>query len=144
VQTRGQILEVVRGLARDGSAVVYSTHYLPEIETLGADVAFIDRGRLVAQGSTAQLLERYATSALELTFDGAIPATAHVEGATVAGNTVRVPAADPAARAAQLLPALGSDASALRSIEVVRPSLESVYLAVTGRRYASEPAEAAA
>ena len=41
-----------RGLADDGSAVVYSTHYLHEIEELAADVAFIDHGRIVARGST--------------------------------------------------------------------------------------------
>ena len=59
------------------------------------------------------------------------------------GSSVRIPTPDPAARAAQLLPALGADAGALRSIEILRPSLESVYLAVTGRRYETDSAEAA-
>src|SRR5262249_36435592 len=54
VRTRAQILDLVRGLARDGSAVVYSTHYLQEIETLHADVAFLDRGRIVACGNLAE------------------------------------------------------------------------------------------
>ncbi len=144
VRTRTQILDLVRGLAREGSAVVYSTHYLHEIEDLRADVAFIDHGRLVAQGTTAELVERYGTSALELTFVGSVPEAARVDGAIVDGATVRVPSADPAARAAQLLPSLGAEARSLRSIEVVRPSLESVYLTVTGRRYASEPTEAVA
>jgi ABC-2 type transport system ATP-binding protein len=140
VQTRGQILELVRGLARDGSAIVYSTHYLPEIEALRADVAFLDRGRFVARGSLAELVDRYGTSSIELSFTGQVPPAARVEGAVVDGLSVRIPAADPAARVAQLIAALGSDASALESIEIVRPSLESVYLAVTGRRYAAEVA----
>jgi ABC-2 type transport system ATP-binding protein len=144
VQTRTQILALVRDLARAGSAVVYSTHYLPEIETLGAGVAFLDRGRIVARGSLSELVQRHGSSALELTFEGAVPPAARLAGSVVDGSSVRIPTPDPAARAAQLLPALGADASALRSIEVVRPSLESVYLAVTGRRYTSEPAEAAA
>jgi ABC-2 type transport system ATP-binding protein len=143
VRTRTQILDLVRDLARAGSAVVYSTHYLQEIETLGADVAFLDRGRVVARGSLAELVERHGTSVLELTFERAVPAAARTAGAVVDGTSVRIPATDPAARAAQLLPALGADAGALRSIEILRPSLESVYLAVTGRRYETETVEAA-
>jgi ABC-2 type transport system ATP-binding protein len=112
VQTRTQILDLVRDLAGRGSAVVYSTHYLPEIETLGADVAFLDRGRIVARGRTAELVEQLGTSALELTFATDVPAAARVDGAVVEGATVRIPASDPAARAAQLLPALGADAGA--------------------------------
>jgi ABC-2 type transport system ATP-binding protein len=141
VVTRTQILDLVRGLAATGSAIVYSTHYLHEIETLQADVAFIDRGRIVARGSTADLVREHGSSALELTFACAVPASARVDGAVVDGTTVRIPAADPAARAAQLLPELGTDAKLLESIEIVRPSLESVYLTVTGRRYSTEPAE---
>jgi ABC-2 type transport system ATP-binding protein len=54
---------------------------------------------------------------------------------------VRIPAADPAITAAELLPRLGSDAAELRSIEVVRPSLESVFLTVTGRRFGAQTLE---
>ena len=144
VVTRTQILELVRGLADEGSAVVYSTHYLHEIETLQADVAFIDRGRIVARGSTAELVRRHGTSALELTFSDAVPASARVDGGIVDGPTVRIPTSDPAARAADLLPRLGADAARLSSIEIVRPSLESVYLAVTGRRYSADTPEPAA
>jgi len=141
VVTRTQILDLVRGLADDGSAVVYSTHYLHEIETLQANVAFIDRGRIVARGTTAELVQRHGTSALELTFVDAVPMSARVDGAVIDGATVRIAGADPAARAADLLPRLGDDARLLSSIEIVHPSLESVYLAVTGRRYTAEQSE---
>jgi ABC-2 type transport system ATP-binding protein len=144
VRTRTQILDLVRDLAREGSAVVYSTHYLQEIETLDADVAFLDRGRVVARGRTAELVEQHGSSALELTFAAEVPAAARVIGAVIDGATVRIPAPDPAARAAQLLPSLGTAASSLRSIEILRPSLESVYLAVTGRRYIAQTEEPAA
>jgi len=144
VGTRTQILDLVRALALDGSAIVYSTHYLHEIETLDAEVAFLDHGRVVARGSTDELVRRHGSSALLLTFNDAVPAAARVNGAIIDGTSVRIPTDDPAARAAQLLPELGADARLLSSIEISRPSLESVYLAVTGRRYASEPAPAVA
>jgi ABC-2 type transport system ATP-binding protein len=135
VRTRNEILQLVRSLADDGSAVVYSTHYLHEIEDLRAYVAFIDQGRIVARGALDDLIQQHGTSALELTFEGAIPSGARVDGAVVDGDLVRIPSVDPANTAAQLLPRLGSEAAGLRAIEVVRPSLESVFLAVTGRKY---------
>lgn len=139
VRTRGQILQLVRSLAGLGSAIVYSTHYLHEIEELDAYVTFIDRGRVVARGTTAALVGRYGASALELTFVASVPDVVRVDGAIVDGSTVRIPATDPAVTAAELLPLLGAGAADLRSIEVVRPSLESVFLSVTGRRYAEQP-----
>jgi ABC-2 type transport system ATP-binding protein len=136
VRTRSEILQLVRSLADDGSAVVYSTHYLQEIEELDASVAVIDRGRIVARGGRTELIARYGSSALELTFEQDVPAVARIEGATVDGSVVRIPTADPAVTAAQLLPHLGRHTDALRSIEIVRPSLESVFLTLTGRHFA--------
>jgi ABC-2 type transport system ATP-binding protein len=141
VRTRAQILQLVRRLADEGSAIVYSTHYLHEIEELDAYVTFIDAGRIVATGNTAELVRRYGSSALELTFAHDVPAVARVEGAHVEGSMVRIPAIDPARAAGELLPRLGPDAAELRSIEVVRPSLESVFLTVTGRRFGAPTLE---
>jgi ABC-2 type transport system ATP-binding protein len=140
VRTRAQILELVKGLAAAGSSVVYSTHYLHEIEELGAYVAFLDRGRIVARGSLADLVRRHGSSALELAFAGSVPAAARVDGAVVHGSSVRIPTEDPAGTAARLLPSLGAHAHDLRSIEIIRPSLESVFLTVTGRQYAEHAA----
>jgi ABC-2 type transport system ATP-binding protein len=134
VRTRAEILDLVLSLAAEGSAIVYSTHYLHEVEQLDARVAFMDHGRVVARGSLTELVRRHGSSALELSFDGPLPTTAWGDGAIVAGSSVRIPTDDPARTAAQLLPRLGRDAELLRAIEVTRPNLESVFLAVTGRR----------
>jgi ABC-2 type transport system ATP-binding protein len=139
VRTRGEILSFVRSLAESGSAVVYSTHYLHEIEELDAHVVFIDHGRVVAGGALSDLVQRYGASALRLTFDAAVPAVVRLDGAVVEGATILIPSHDPEALVAQLVPHLGPDMSGLRAIEVVRPSLESVFLSVTGRRYDQEP-----
>jgi ABC-2 type transport system ATP-binding protein len=47
---------VVRAAATDGAAVVYTTHYLPELNALDATLAVADHGRVVARGSRAELL----------------------------------------------------------------------------------------
>ncbi len=131
VGTRDALLEVVRGLAHDGAGVCYSTHYLPEIEALDATVAVLERGRLLARGTLAELVAAHARSAVELTFDGPAPA---LTGATVAGEVVRLATDTPARTAAQVLASLPDEQRArVRSIDLVRDDLESAYRALTGR-----------
>ena len=61
--TREHILQAVRDLAADGTAVVYTTHYLPEVERLDADIALLESGRVIARGSLAELVARHAAQA---------------------------------------------------------------------------------
>lgn len=57
-QARANILEFVRGLTAAGSAVLYTTHYLEEAESLCHRIGIIDHGRLLAEGTLAELRER--------------------------------------------------------------------------------------
>jgi ABC-2 type transport system ATP-binding protein len=133
VETRGHILELVRQLAGEGSAVLYSTHYLQEVETLAATVALLDGGRLIASGPVNELINAHAEAVVELSFDGDVPPLAVHAKATVDGQRLRLPTSDPAATIAAVIPQV--PAGRLASVEIVRPSLEAVYLALTGRRY---------
>jgi ABC-2 type transport system ATP-binding protein len=133
VETRGHILDIVRGLAARGSAVLYSTHYLQEVEDLAARVVLLDDGRVIASGRAAQLIAAHAAPVVELIFEGEVPATALDGSATVNGARVRIPTSDPAATLATVLPQL--PAGSLQSVEIMRPDLEAVYLGLTGRRY---------
>jgi ABC-2 type transport system ATP-binding protein len=131
VETRGNILEMVRQLADEGSAVLYSTHYLGEVESMDCSVAIIDRGRVIARGGVDELVQAHAEPVVELTFHGEAPV---LDGATaVDGNRLRLPAADPAAVLTRSLP--GLPPGSLASVDIVRPTLEAVYLSLTGRRY---------
>ena len=55
-ETRKALLAVVKQRARDGAAVVYTTHYLPELTELEATLAVARRGRIIARGTAAELL----------------------------------------------------------------------------------------
>jgi ABC-2 type transport system ATP-binding protein len=132
VETRGHILELVRGLASEGSAVLYSTHYLGEVEDLQASVVLIDGGRVIAEGATQELIAAHASPVVELTFAGPAPKV-DIEQSVVDGSRLRVRAVDPAATLAQVVPQL--PVGSLRSVEILRPDLEAVYLTLTGRRY---------
>jgi ABC-2 type transport system ATP-binding protein len=144
VATRTQLLHLVKKMAADGAAVVYSTHYLPEVEELGASVAILESGVIVARGTCDQLLAANAHAAVELVFDGE-PPPIRIDptiGRIVPAEAglLRIQTAHPETTTATVLAELGEAAKRLRSVEIVRPSLESVYLAVTGRRYSEEDA----
>jgi ABC-2 type transport system ATP-binding protein len=136
VLTRARLLEAVQRLAtEDGTAVCYSTHYLPEVEGLGASVAIIDRGRMIARGSVAGLVAEHADAVLELTFAGDAPALDVAAPTEALGSVLRIHTGDPAAFLPVVINRLGDSTSRLRGVEILRPSLESVFLSLTGRRY---------
>jgi ABC-2 type transport system ATP-binding protein len=134
VETRGHILDLVRQLAREGSAVLYSTHYLAEVESLGSDVAILDRGRVIARGAVGELVAAHAVAHVALTFDGPVPELPLPDGAVVDGSQLRVPTHDPTATLVELIQLV--PAESLSSLEIQRPDLEAVYLSLTGRQYA--------
>jgi ABC-2 type transport system ATP-binding protein len=139
IETRAAILDVVRAAADDGTTILYSTHYLPEVETLGATVAILVAGRVIASGPLNALIAAHGQGKVELTFAGPPPSVELGRWpATIDGNVVRIDAADPAGAVPIILDRLGAQASFLRGVEVLRPSLDSVFLTLTGRRYAPD------
>lgn len=133
VETRAHILDLVRGLAAEGSAVLYSTHYLQEVEDLGASVTLLDGGLVIASGRVEELIAAHADPVVELTFEGEVPHVGSDGDVTVDGRRLRMRTGDPAGTLSTVLPQLPE--GSLASVEIVRPNLEAVYLALTGRRY---------
>ena len=142
IATRARLLEAIGELAPEhGCAVLYSTHYLPEIEEMGASVAVLDRGRLLARGTLDELIDRHGSGLVELSFHGEAPAFDHLvdpAALTVDGATVRIRTDRPAAMAAEVMAGLGADADRLAAVELARPSLDTVFLALTGRAYRAD------
>jgi ABC-2 type transport system ATP-binding protein len=141
VQSRAGILDVVRSLADEGATVVYTTHYLPEIERLGADVAILHEGRIAVRGGLDEVIGRYACASVALRFAGPPPA---LRGWRAEGTSLR-PARDvldPGAEAARALAALGDAAGDLIGVEITPAGLETAYLAITGDRPEPEDSHA--
>lgn len=140
-QSRNAILETVASLADGGLAVVYASHYMEEVERLCDRVGILDHGRLVAEGTRAELIELVGgRGRIDLTVRGplqtltsAMRLIRRVEEVTVVDDTVSVVAED----AARLLPRLIETAEGvgakLLSVNVTEPDLESVFLHLTGR-----------
>ena len=132
VETRTRLLDFVRATARDGAAVLYSTHYLAEVEQLDSRVVILDHGRVIADGPVRELVARHAQPVVELAFSGEVPDGLR-DGERTEDGRVRIPSRDPAATLVDLLPRISEHH--LASVEIVHPNLEAVYLALTGRRY---------
>lgn len=135
VETRAALLDMVKELSSRGSAVLYSTHYLQEVEVLDAAVVILEHGKVIARGSVAEMVSQSGGAYVELTFDGPPPAQLEGGTITVEGSIARVRTDDPGRSLARVLASLGDDAGRLQGVEVIRPSLETVYLSLTGHRY---------
>jgi ABC-2 type transport system ATP-binding protein len=132
VGTRARMLEMVRDVAMDGSAVCYSTHYLVEAEQLGASVAVLHHGQIVARDTLQALIGSYGQSAIELRFDGPAPQLLDVPGVQRSEETLLLATGrDPAHSVAPLFAALGDSITYLRDVRLIQPNLESVFLALT-------------
>jgi ABC-2 type transport system ATP-binding protein len=144
METRMALIALVRELARSGTAVLYTTHYLPEVEALDATVVLVDEGRVIARGSVDRLIAVHGSGELELRFKGPAP-WVDVDGLAIQndGDRLFVSTPDPAPVAARLLNKLDDDIHRLEGVAVLRPNLESVFLNLTGRRLREGSADAA-
>jgi ABC-2 type transport system ATP-binding protein len=143
VQTRAQLLRVVRDLAHEGAAVVYSTHYFPEVAELDASVVILERGRVLARGSINEVIAEHSVGAVDLVFAGTAPDLARLAptaAITTNGPRVRIQTNDPASVTATVLAGLDTHAANLRGLTVSQPSLETAFLQLTEApcAYASE------
>lgn len=140
VATRGELIEAVRQLATDGAAVVYTTHYLPEVEALAADIVVIDDGQILARGTQHDLIERYRVSGVEVEFNGPVEVNDAIRDdlTQLSPTRWRLGAAESIAEATQSLATV--DATIV-SAEFIRPDLERVFLNITGRSLDDDPDE---
>jgi ABC-2 type transport system ATP-binding protein len=149
---RRDLLELIAGL-RGEATVVLSTHVLSDVERVCDQVAILDRGRLVSEGSLAALLAAHARPVYRLipapeqeaAVAGlverlrAAPWVKEVTTATdAATDLVRVTVADPDAAAGMILPLVVASGVTLDSFDRVRPTLEDVFLELVGPPAADE------
>ena len=134
VQTRSQLLGVVRNLAREGAAVVYSTHYFPEVAELDASVVILERGHVLARGSINDVVAQHSVGTVELVFAGTAPDIARLlpsNTITTSGSSVRIETHDTAGVTSAILANVDNRAVKLCGLTVSEPSLESAFLQLT-------------
>ena len=141
-RTREQMWDVIRSLVEGGSTILLTTQYLEEADRLAHRVGIIDAGRLIAEGTPDELKDRVGSSSLVLT--PAAPDDAAATAAIIERVTGRAPALvdqrthlqtplSEASQATEVLVALRDAGLSPRTVSVDRPSLDSVFMALTGR-----------
>ena len=140
-QARINVLDVVRGLARDGAAVLYTTHYLQEAESLCDELAIMDHGTIHAQGTVESLKAELGEGSV-LTLQGAF-GKEDVAATVERSAGLRVLELDdgrallnvPRGRAGvgAALETLYTSGLHLTDVTVKEPNLEDLFLKLTGR-----------
>jgi ABC-2 type transport system ATP-binding protein len=143
-QARLALWDILRELHAQGTTIIMTTHYMEEADQLCDRLAILDRGKLLALDTPSRLKqEAPGDSVVELTFDG--DAASLVESATKVAGVSRVEAQGSVLRiftlhAGEVLApiiALGEGAGrAVRDIHLSRPSLETLFIHLTGRKLA--------
>jgi len=169
-QSRNHILDTVRDLNREGMTVVYTSHYMDEVEALCDRIAIVDHGRVIALGTLEELralvgdedririaldeetptprpdetdaedngdaVEAEQVVAHSPEAQAALEAVRALDGVSRAeflGATLEALVPDAAAVLGGVVEAIGRSGAHLRSVEIVEPDLESVFLHLTGR-----------
>src|SRR5262245_22389429 len=140
---RAEMWSAIERLAADeGVTILLTTHYLEEADRLAAQLAIVDRGRVVAAGTPDELKSELHGDALVVELDGrvdgALDALTAIEGVgepTLDGRVLRARAHEGARAVPAVLAALESAGVPVVSATVARPSLDDVYLRHAGRSF---------
>jgi len=143
-QSRNSILEAVDALGSSGMAVLYTTHYMEEAERLCDRVGIIDSGRLIAEGTRAELMQRLGeNSTVTFRVNGAaeqvrtwcagLEAMPDVSGVDAEDGQVAVVAAQGPALIAPAVQAAQDHGLDVVGVDVAEPDLEAVFLHLTGK-----------
>jgi ABC-2 type transport system ATP-binding protein len=140
-QSRNAIFETIETLAGEGRTLIYTTHYMEEVERLCDRIVIIDHGRVLADDSLPGLLARAPlTNNLALKYDlppdaAALDEVANLPGVTkvaLNGTELSVAATDLGATAPRVLERLAARGFSCQELTSRRANLEDVFLALTG------------
>lgn len=140
-QSRNHILETVKKLNAAGLTIVYTSHYMEEVEYLCTRIGIIDHGKIIAEGTVPELrriVGEVATLALEVSSipDGmllALQNMSELNTVVATKETLQITAGDAAQALAAVTHVLAGYNVKLRSVDIKEANLEAVFLHLTGR-----------
>jgi ABC-2 type transport system ATP-binding protein len=140
--SRNELWEMIRELVSDGTTVLLTTQYLEEADRLAGQIAVVDEGRVIAHDTPANLKSRLGSTVIEMgqrdpgeaeravrMLDGRVPGRVERDG-----STVRVTSDAGAHVLIEVLRLLDNDGLEPQTLTVREPSLDDVFLSLTGHR----------
>jgi ABC-2 type transport system ATP-binding protein len=140
-QSRVKLLDLVREQARSGTCVLYTTHYMEEAQELCDRIGIIDQGKLIALGTLEELRRMMGERDLlrlsgTFTPDEARLAVTGVDGAEVVSadeTTLMLSMNEASRRLPAVFAALANHGVEVRETTLTQPSLETLFIKLTGR-----------
>lgn len=140
-QSRVRLLELVREQARGGTTVIYTTHYMEEAQDLCDRIAIVDRGKLLAVGTLDELrrlvgekdLVRLAGRFDSAAATRALEALDDVKVLSATSDALTIATAGASRKLPALFAALASAGADIQETTLSVPSLESLFITLTGR-----------
>lgn len=141
-QSRNHILETVKQLNEEGMTVIYTSHYMEEVEYLCNRLAIIDHGQVIASGTKNELCNRLTDGAsIHLTVEGLqqahlqnVEALPGVQKAVASDNEVTVFAKEARLLLGDVVSTMIAAGAQIVAVDVQEPNLETVFLQLTGRK----------
>ncbi len=135
VPSRRELWEVIRGFKARGKTVLIATHYMEEAEALADRVAIMNEGKVIAVGTPNELKSKVGRKNV-IHIEGSLRGTGELKNKYVfieKGNLVRITVENPRDALQGILAVLLKNGSEIRLIRVEEPTLEDVFLRLTGR-----------
>jgi ABC-2 type transport system ATP-binding protein len=147
-RSRIGLWETIEGRVADGTTVLLTTQYLDEADRLADRISVIDHGRVIAEGSSDELKDQVGGESLEVTLEAAAQAEAAIAALAgvcsappeLEGVVLRVPIAERKGMIATAVERLNAAGVGIDDIAMRRPTLDDVFLKLTG--HAAEDPEA--
>lgn len=140
-QSRNHILESVRKLNEMGSTIIYTSHYMEEVEELCTYITIMDHGKVIAKGTKDELksliaLEEKVTfelSGTNYTIVDNIKGLSGVKDCTIEGKSISVISQKNSKNLGKIIDSISNTDSEILSVNIDKPTLEGVFLTLTGR-----------
>ena len=146
-QSRSRVWEEVTALNASGTTIFLTTHYLEEADALCSRVAIVDHGQIVALGSPAELKRQVAGDRLTFGYEGEsdvaaaaalVASDALVLEQRVDGTALQIYVRSGDEALPELMRRLGTGGAPPKTIQLARPTLDDVFIKLTGRTLAAE------
>lgn len=140
-QSRNHILESVKKLNSQGATIIYTTHYMEEVESICNNIAIIDHGKIIAKGTGDELKERVSTDkVLNITVEGnnintdILKAVSGVKTVTIDENVIKIVSDKDVYNLDEIIKVLKEKDIKIIDIKFDVVNLETVFLTFTGRK----------